>query len=97
MQTPEGKKPLATKKEERKGAQFKEPYSFTRTLLGQQKSGTLCSLKPEVEEFLQEVHSDPNGGQGLGDTPNIPKPGRPLLGRRPRPDVVVPAACQMGQ
>lgn len=54
-------------------------------------------MKPEVEEFLQEVHSDPNRGQGLGDTHNIPKPGRPLLGRRLRPDVVAPATCQMGQ
>lgn len=55
----------------------KDPYSFTKTFLGQQKSGTLCSSKSEVEELVVEARSDPNRSQGLGANRNICRPEKP--------------------
>lgn len=40
-----------------KRAQFiKDPYRFTKALLGEPRSGTLTSTKAEVEEFLWAAH-----------------------------------------
>lgn len=47
------------KKEKRQMQFIKDPYRFTRAPLGQQKYGTLSSLKPEVEEFVWDAHRDP--------------------------------------
>lgn len=66
------------RKKEKRRAQFvKDRYGFTKTLLGQQKSGTLSSSRSEVEEFLVETLSDPNRRQGLGANPNIFRPEQP--------------------
>lgn len=47
-------------------AQFiKAPYRFTKSLLGQVRSGTLASSKEEVEEFVEETFSDPLRGDAL--------------------------------
>lgn len=54
------------RKEEDKRAQFmKDPYKFTKTLLGEARSMGLTSLKEVVEGFLKESHSDTFGGQAL--------------------------------
>ncbi|KAG1925127.1 hypothetical protein F2P79_025744 [Pimephales promelas] len=68
------------KKKAKRRMQFlKDPFSFTRTLLGQRKSGTLSSSKSEVEEFLREAHSDPFRGGGLGQNNSIRKPEEPSV------------------
>ncbi|KAK0135439.1 Retrovirus-related Pol polyprotein from type-1 retrotransposable element R2 [Merluccius polli] len=47
------------KKREAARAQFiKDPYRFTKALLGEARSGTLASSKEEVEEFVEETFSD---------------------------------------
>lgn len=47
------------KEKEAKRAQFiKDPYRFTKTLLGEARSGRLSSPKAVVEEHLKESHSD---------------------------------------
>lgn len=51
---------------EAKQAQFtKDPYRFTKTLLGEARSGRLTSPKEVVEEFLKDSHSDTLRGQAL--------------------------------
>lgn len=64
------------KKEKRQRQFVKDPHSFTRTLLGQQKSGTLSNSKSEVEEILRDAHSDPCRNRGLGQNHNVRKPGK---------------------
>lgn len=47
-------------------AQFiKDPYRFTKALLGEARSGTLTSSKDEVEEFVEETFSDPSRNVAL--------------------------------
>lgn len=68
------------KKKAKRRMQFlKDPFSFTRTLLGQRKSGTLSSSKSEVEEFLRDAHSYPFRGGGLGQNHSIKKPEKPSV------------------
>lgn len=68
------------RKKEKWRAQFvKDPYSFTKALLGQQKSGTLSSSKLETEEFLAEAHSDPTRSRGLDANRNILRPAKPTI------------------
>lgn len=51
---------------EGKQAQFiKDPYRFTKTLLGEARSRRLIIPKEVVEEFLKESHSDTLRGQAL--------------------------------
>ena len=60
------------KEKEAKRAQFiKDPYRFTKTLLGEARSGRLTSPKEVVEEFLKESHSDPLRAQALDSHPRI--------------------------
>ena len=60
------------KEKEVKRAQFiKDPYRFTKTLLGEARSGRLTSPKEAVEEFLKESHSDTLRGQALDVHPRI--------------------------
>lgn len=55
-----------------KWAQFiKDPYGFTKTLLGEARSGRLTSPKEVVEEFLKESHSDALRNQACGVHPKI--------------------------
>lgn len=60
------------KEKEAKRAQFiKDPYRFTKTLLGEARSGRLTSPKEVVEEFLKESHSDALRNQACGAHPKI--------------------------
>lgn len=60
------------KEKEVKRAQFiKDPYRFTKTLLGEARSGRLTSPKEVVEEFLKESHSDALRNQACGAHPKI--------------------------
>ena len=60
------------KEKEVKRAQFtKDPYRFTKTLLGKARSGRLTSPKEAVEGFLKESHSDTLRGQALDVHPRI--------------------------
>ncbi|XP_078621248.1 uncharacterized protein LOC144887724 [Branchiostoma floridae x Branchiostoma japonicum] len=63
-------------------AQFiKDPFKFTKTLLGEAKSGQLTSSKDEVEEFLSSTHNDELKDAALEANPSIvvaDKPEKPL-------------------
>ncbi|XP_030008310.1 uncharacterized protein LOC115431800 [Sphaeramia orbicularis] len=60
------------KDRENKRAQFiKDPFRFTRTLLGEAKSGRLTSPREDVEAFLRETHNDISRNQALDANPNI--------------------------
>ncbi|KAK7906627.1 hypothetical protein WMY93_015239 [Mugilogobius chulae] len=57
---------------EKRRAQFtKDPYNFTRSLLGEARSGSLTSPKEEVEAFLKDTHSDPFTGLQLNINPEV--------------------------
>lgn len=58
---------------EKERAQFiKDPYRFTKSLLGEAKSGKLMSPNEEVQELIEKTFSDPSRtipfeeGQELG-------------------------------
>ena len=56
----------------RKRAAFiANPYRFTKTLLGEERGGSLQSSEEEVVKYLREVHSDPNREHPLGDCDRI--------------------------
>ena len=58
------------KHKEKNRAQFiKNPFNFTKGLLGQQRSGRLHCPKEEVEAYLQETHSDEQRDEELGPYP----------------------------
>lgn len=38
---------------------LKEPFRFTKYLLGRERPGSLRCTKGEVEQYLRETHSDP--------------------------------------
>ncbi|XP_059378226.1 uncharacterized protein LOC132114105 [Carassius carassius] len=60
------------KDRENKRSQFtKDPFRFTRTLLGEAKSGKLTSPKGDVEAFLRETHNDTSRNQALHANPSI--------------------------
>ncbi|RXN28661.1 reverse transcriptase [Labeo rohita] len=60
------------KDRENKRSQFtKDPFRFTRTLLGEAKSGRLTSPREVVEAFLRETHNDIFRNQVLEANPNI--------------------------
>lgn len=68
------------REKEKRQAQFiEDSYGFTKTLLDQQKSGTLSSPKMEVEEFVLEAYGHPRRDQGLGVNYKISKPGKPSM------------------
>ena len=75
------------KKRGAKRAQFiKDPYRFTKTLLGEARSGTLNSSKEEVEEALRSTHCDPQRYEHLSSHPKItrvPPPSSPLMTGEP--------------
>ncbi|XP_038159099.1 uncharacterized protein LOC119796966 [Cyprinodon tularosa] len=75
------------KKKGAKRAQFiKDPYRFTKTLLGEARSGSLSSSKEEVEEALRLTHCDPQRYELLSSHPKIikvPPPSEPLVTREP--------------
>lgn len=58
---------LSKEKEKRRALFIKNPYKFTRSLLGD--SGTLRSPKEDVEAFLKEMHSNPSNTLPLGAKP----------------------------
>nr|XP_023657820.1 uncharacterized protein LOC111838758 [Paramormyrops kingsleyae] len=70
-----------------KRAQFmKDPYRFTKALLGEARSGTLTSSKEEVEEVLRSTFCDPHKYEDLGSHPRItsvPPPSKHLETREP--------------
>ena len=47
------------------------PYRFSKTLLGGEKSGRLECSKEDIEQYLAEVHSDPRREEQLGVSPRI--------------------------
>nr|XP_055041026.1 uncharacterized protein LOC129428141 [Misgurnus anguillicaudatus] len=54
------------KKQEAARAQFiKDPYRFTKSLLGEVRSGTLMSTKEETEQAVEEGFSDPTRDEAL--------------------------------
>lgn len=54
------------KKQEAARAQFiKDPYRFTKSLLGEARSGTLTSSKEAVEQSVEEAFSDPTRDDAL--------------------------------
>ncbi|KAI8501656.1 hypothetical protein Bbelb_209270 [Branchiostoma belcheri] len=65
-----------------KRAQFvKDPFRFTKSLLGEAKSGRLASGREEVEEFLREAHNDELRHEALEENSRIkpvPVPTKPL-------------------
>ncbi|XP_019641511.1 PREDICTED: uncharacterized protein LOC109482994 [Branchiostoma belcheri] len=65
-----------------KRAQFvRDPFRFTKSLLGEAKSGRLASGKEEVEEFLREAHNDELRHEALEENSRIkpvPVPTKPL-------------------
>ena len=77
----------AKKERSRKRSQFiRDPYKFTKDLLGGERSGTLKSSKREVEHHLSEVHSDECKGLALGECDRIEpvcEPSIPLDEREP--------------
>lgn len=57
---------------EKKRAQFiKDPFRFTRALLGETKSGKMTSSREDVEAFLEETHNDIYRNQTLDGNPII--------------------------
>ncbi|XP_019647849.1 PREDICTED: uncharacterized protein LOC109488125 [Branchiostoma belcheri] len=65
-----------------KRAQFvRDPFRFTKSLLGEAKSGRLASGREEVEEFLREAHNDELRHEALEENSRIkpvPVPTKPL-------------------
>ncbi|KAG7509357.1 hypothetical protein JOB18_042127 [Solea senegalensis] len=60
------------RKRERKRSQFtKDPFLFTRTLLGEANSARLTSSREDVEAFLKETHNDTSRNQALDTNPSI--------------------------
>lgn len=60
------------KDRENKRSQFtKDRFRFTRTLLGEAKSGRLTSPRQHVEAFLRETHNDIARNQALDANQNI--------------------------
>lgn len=56
----------------RKRAAFiANPYRFTKTLLGEERGGSLQSSEEEVVKYLKDVHSDPSREHPLGDCDRI--------------------------
>ena len=62
----------ARKRRAKARSQFvKNPFQFTKKLLGQERSGSLERQKTEVEEYLKDTHSDPDREEDLGHCPKI--------------------------
>ncbi|XP_021365777.1 uncharacterized protein LOC110458420 [Mizuhopecten yessoensis] len=62
----------ARKDRARKRESFiKDPYSFTKTLLGGERSGRLDSSTADIEQHLRETHGDEDRGIPLGNCPRI--------------------------
>ena len=55
---------------------FRDPFSFSRKLLGGRKSGTLDCSAEEINRHLKETFEDPNRG-ALGPNNKIPSPEPP--------------------
>lgn len=45
---------------------LKEPFRFTKYLLGRERPGSLRCTKGEVGQYLRETHSDPERNKDLG-------------------------------
>lgn len=68
------------KQREKRRAQFtKDPYNFTRSLLGETRSGSLSNPKEEVEAFLKETHSDSYSALELNKNPEVGTADRPSI------------------
>lgn len=67
----EGTRKLRKQREKRRAQFIKDPYNFTRSLLGGARSGSLSSPKEEVEAFLKETHGDPYSGLELNENPEV--------------------------
>ncbi|XP_052238470.1 uncharacterized protein LOC127849759 [Dreissena polymorpha] len=50
---------------------YKKANEFIKTLLGEERGGSLQSDQEEVAQYLREVHSNPEGAQPLGDCDKI--------------------------
>ena len=60
------------KERSKKRSQFvKDPYKFTKTLLGEERSGRLASSQEEIENYLKRTHTDEQRETPLGDCPRV--------------------------
>ncbi|XP_078583820.1 uncharacterized protein LOC144866333 [Branchiostoma floridae x Branchiostoma japonicum] len=67
-----------SRKRQNNRAQFiKNPFKFTRALLGEKKSGSLTSSKEDVEEFLRQSHNDPLRNEPLDPSGKVGKAEEP--------------------
>lgn len=70
---------LSKEKENRRAQFVKDPYNFTRSILGEVKSGSLSSSKEDVEAYLKGTHSDFNSSLPLGENPGIDRAEPPTI------------------
>ena len=50
---------------------MKDPYKFTKTLLGEERSGRLASSQEDIENYLKRTHTDEQRETPLGDCPRV--------------------------
>ena len=60
------------KERSKKRSQFvKDPYKFTKTLLGDERSGRLASSQEDIENYLKRTHTDEQRETPLRDCPRV--------------------------
>ena len=60
------------KERSKKRSQFvKDPYKFTKNLLGEERSGRLASSQEEIENYLKRIHTAEYRETPLGDCPRV--------------------------
>ncbi|CAC5381747.1 unnamed protein product [Mytilus coruscus] len=70
----------SNKKKAKNRANFiKNPYNYTKTLLGGERTGHLHCSKEEVEKYLHETHSDKERETPLGYCPRVEEEEQPTI------------------
>ncbi|VDI43606.1 Hypothetical predicted protein [Mytilus galloprovincialis] len=70
----------SNKKKAKNRANFiKNPYNYTKTLLGGERTGHLHCSKEEVEKYLHETHSDKERETPLGYCPRVEEEKQPTI------------------
>ncbi|CAC5398522.1 unnamed protein product [Mytilus coruscus] len=79
--TRRAEQPKNSKKEKAKNSAnfIKNPYNYTKTLLGGDRSGYLHCKKEEVEKYLHETHSDKERETPLGYCPRVEEEEQPTI------------------
>ena len=78
LRSAEAQKRKRKKKEKARNRFLKNPYSFTRTALGQPRSGELDCPKEELELHLKSTYSDPDRDEELPNTEELEVPAEPV-------------------